>query len=297
MRRCAFLSTEDLEGFAVYDHLAVPALNARGWSVDEVPWRADVDWNAYEVVVVRSTWDYQSDAKAFLERLERIEASSATLENPLDVLRWNIDKRYLADLEARGAAIVPSLFLDAFDADAVAGAFDRFATKRLVVKPRISANADDTFVVDAPDPSLAARFGARGLLVQPFVEDVAATGEHSLFYFDGAYSHCVLKTPKADDFRVQEEHGGTLALVEPSPDLRAAGARALEAIGERLLYARVDLVRYRGAPVVMEVELIEPSLYFNMDDGAAERFAAALTARRGDGPPPRSAARSPDRRS
>ncbi|MGY8690993.1 MAG: hypothetical protein ACKVHP_25045 [Verrucomicrobiales bacterium] len=115
------------------------------------------------------------------------------------------------------------------------------------------------------------------MMLQPFIPDVIATGEHSLFYFGGQFSHCVLKTPTTGDFRVQEEHGGLIETAVPAKDLLAAGQRVIDAIGTSLLYARVDLVRMPdGAPALMEVELIEPSLYFNYDDLSPVKFAEAL---------------------
>lgn len=273
--RCAFLSTDDLDGFCVYDHLAIPALNARGVEVETIPWRAGVDWSAYDLVIVRSPWDYQKTPDAFLEALARIDAATR-LANPLDVMRWNIDKRYLGELEARGVRIVPTAFFDRFDS---AIARTHPGTERLVVKPAIGANADDTFVLDRDAiGSVAAKFAARACLVQPFVEAIVREGERSLFFFGGACSHAIEKRPAEGDFRVQEEHGGRFRLVTPSDDEVRAAEAALVAVDAPLLYARVDLVRYEGAPALMELELIEPSLYFDVDEGARERFADAVIA-------------------
>ena len=114
-------------------------------------------------------------------------------------------------------------------------------------------------------------------MVQPFLQSIVGTGEYSVFYFGGKYSHTILKAPKADDFRVQEEHGGIISGVEPSEGLMAAANKAISAIGRSLLYSRVDLVLdATGQFVLMELELIEPALYLRMDDGAPARFATAI---------------------
>lgn len=278
MPRCAFLSTDDLEGFCVYDHLAVPALNDRGIEVDEVPWRADVDWSQYAMVIVRSTWDYQQAPDAFLAALGRIDAATH-LENPLAVMRGNIDKRYLGALAERGVRIVPTTFFDHFDADAIVRAsapFDRF-----VVKPAVGANADDVFVLErgADLDAVASTFATRPHLVQPFAEVIHTEGERSLFFFDGELSHAIVKRPADGDFRVQEEHGGRFELVTPTAAETEAGRRALGEIGERLLYARVDFVNWDGAPALMELELIEPSLYFEVYEPARAHFAEAVMRR------------------
>ena len=289
MPRCAFLSMDSLDAFVAYDELAIPLLRALGWAVDTVSWRADADWAAYEVVVIRTPWDYQDEPDAFLEVLERI-ARSTRLENGLDVVRWNLDKTYLRDLEARGVPIVPTRWLDALDAAALAGLFDALGDE-IVVKPTVSANADGTFRLrrDDRDRQLDAvhelsghTAAGRAVMAQPFVPAIVDEGEYSVFAFGGEVSHTILKTPAAGDFRVQEEHGGRIRGVEPEPELAAAADRALaaveDAVGQTLLYARADLVRWAGGWAVMEMELIEPSLYFPYGEGSAERFARALDA-------------------
>jgi len=279
--RVAYLTMDDVEGFFIYDALTHEPLRARGIEVDPHPWRArDVDWARYDAVVIRSTWDYQDDADAFLEVLTGIDRSTRLL-NPLDVVRWNLDKRYLGELDRAGATIVPTRFVtptsvvDLHDAAREVG-----SGAEVVAKPAVSANADHTYRL-SPDGSGVeeALVGLRGRpsLVQPFMSRIVDEGEYSLFYFGGDYSHAILKTPKADDFRVQEEHGGRLRRIDPGPRLRERGDRALRAIPHRTLYARVDLVRTDGDDfAVMEAELIEPSLYFQLDPASPDRFADAL---------------------
>jgi len=274
-----------IEGFVTYDGAAIPPLEALGWTVDSVPWRAETDWAAYDAVVIRSPWDYQDDADAFMEVLESIDRVTR-LENPLDVVRWNLRKTYLRDLEAAGVPVVPTRWADGgLTACALAEAFRQWKTHEVVAKPVVSANADGTFRL-GPDPltweGALALLRRRPCLVQPFVLSVVDEGEFSVFAFGGVVSHAILKTPAPRDFRVQEEHGGTIRAVEPSPDLLDLTRAALAAVPHDapLLYARVDAVRMPdGRLAIMELELIEPSLYFPYGPGSAERFAAALDAR------------------
>lgn len=286
MRRCAFLSTDDLEDFVVYDELAYPAFAALGVEVEAVSWRAPVDWSRFELVVIRSPWDYQDDVDRFLDVLAQIDEVTR-LENPLDVVRWNVRKEYLRDLEGRGVPIVPSLWRDA-GAALDSSLFDELDAERVVIKPLVSGNADHTYPVDADElrarrGELEAIFASRPFLVQPFMPSVVDEGEYSLFYFGGEYSHALLKTPAEGDFRVQEEHGGRLRAIRPQSALRAAAERVLAALDRTLLYARVDLVRGRHSSRtsddavfrLMELELIEPSLYFSFDPASPERFARA----------------------
>lgn len=282
MPACAFLTTDALDAFVAYDHLAVEPLARLGWTVERVPWRAEADWNAYDVVVVRSPWDYQDDPDAFLAVLAAIDASSARLENPLAVMRWNLRKTYLRDLEAAGIPIVPTRWAEGLTPVALSTAFDAWDVAEVVAKPVVSANADGTFRLgpdaDAWGEAVLA-LADRACMIQPFVPSVVAEGEWSVFAFRGAISHAILKTPAAGDFRVQEEHGGVIRGIEPDPDLLALTEAALAAVPhpEPLLYARVDAVRLPdGTLAIIELELIEPSLYFPFADGSAERFAAAL---------------------
>lgn len=291
MPRCAFLTTDRLDGFVTYDAEAVPYLEAFGWAVDLVPWRADVDWGAYDLVVIRSPWDYQDAPEAFLSVLATIDASGARLENPLDVVRWNLRKTYLRDLESAGVRIVPTAWGGALTADHLGVLIAEWGAPEVVVKPVVGANADDAFRLGARGKWDAAvsTFAAREHMVQPFVRSVVEEGEFSVFVFGGTVSHTILKTPASGDFRVQEEHGGRIRGVEPEPALLALAEAALAAVPhpEPLLYARVDAVRMPdGGFAVMEVELIEPSLYFPYGPGSARRFAEAVAAR-GDGHPPR----------
>jgi glutathione synthase/RimK-type ligase-like ATP-grasp enzyme len=282
MRRAAFLTMDSLDGFFAYDHLTHAPLARRGWHVEPVSWRAPVTWDEYELVVIRSPWDYQEDPSAFLAVLERIDASRARLYNPLPIVRWNICKTYLRDLQAAGIAIVRTQWLHGLDERMIPELCAEFQTDRIVVKPLVGANAHDTFVLRAtgvPDDSAlaVARFAGREVMVQPFVERVLTEGEFSLIYLGGHYSHAVLKTPCSGDFRVQEEHGGVIQTAQPPAHLLALADRVVRAVDGHLLYARVDLVRLpSGQPAVMELELIEPSLYLSYDEQAPERFAEAI---------------------
>ena len=276
--RAAFLTLADRGSFVMDDALAIAELEARGWQVEEIPWTREADWSRHACVVVRTTWDYQHDCAGFLATLERIAAATA-LWNPLEVIRWNIEKTYLRDLTDRGITTVPTWFGHGSPIEALAARRGRH-----VLKPVVSGNADHTYVVDGGEPGswpahLAATFAARPWMLQPFVRSVLSEGELSLFYFAHRYSHAVVKRPRAGDFRVQEEHGGHISAAEPADDLRAAADAVLAVLPRPLLQARVDLVRLDdGSSAVMEVELIEPSLYFRKDSGAAARFADALAA-------------------
>jgi len=285
MRACAFLTMDSLQGFVSDDELAWEPLRELGWEVTAVSWRRrDVDWSRFAAVVIRTTWDYHLDADTFLQVLESIDGSGARLANPLPLVRWNAKKTYLRDLSSRGLPVVPTVWGVSPSAGGIHRLCDELGSEEIVIKPVISATAHDTYRVgrrQGPDVAaeIAAVFSEREYMAQPFVASIVDEGEHSLFYFGGEYSHAVRKTPKPEDFRVQEEHGGLIVPVGPPAGLIALGRRCLAALDHSTLYARVDLVRLpAGDYALMELELIEPSLYFRMDSGAARRFARALDA-------------------
>jgi hypothetical protein len=288
MRKCAILSMDSLENFEAYDCLIDQPMLTLGWRTEVISWRdSSLNWSDYAAVIIRSPWDYQDDMESFLKVLSAIEQSSAQLENSLKVVQWNINKSYLKSLAAEQVTIVPTLWPQAFNPDNMVGYFSHFATEQIVLKPRVSANADNTFWLTKDTyqdqvAELSQAFAKRELMVQPFMAAICQEGEFSLFYFNGQYSHTILKTPAQGDFRVQEEHGGGLLSVRPEPSLLVAANNTMQAISKlhgELLYARIDFVRYQNTFALMEAELIEPSLYFNMDDASAQRFANAFDTR------------------
>lgn len=282
-RRCAFLSYDGVRRGTVDDRLAIPRLESLGWSVEVVSWRDAADWSAHDAVVVRSTWDYHRDPETFLDVLRDIDRSGARLLNSLALIKWNARKFYLRELAALGVATVPTVWREGLSAGGLAELFEDLAADDIIVKPVVSASADGTELIDRHAPSVRlrhveAQFAARAFMAQPVARAVLDEGEFSLIYLGGTYSHAVRKTPRVGDFRVQEEHGGTIRPAEPEPPLRVAGDAVLAALPEVPLYARVDIVRANDAAGwwLMELELIEPALYLGTSPGAPERFARAL---------------------
>lgn len=282
-KRCAFLTTDDLDGIVPDDSLAVRPLSELGWGAEHVTWRQrKTPWSAYDIVVVRSTWDYQADPDAFLRTLEQI-AAQTRLANSLHLLRWNIRKTYLSELADQGVRIVPTVFFESPTAKKLSQLYERFGTDEIVLKPAISASAEDTFRIsragfDGRVQPLSRAFQGREAMVQPFMPAVIEEGEYSVIFLGGEYSHTILKTPKDGDFRVQEEHGGQIRSVSaPDPLLVSRAREVMLVLDESPLYARVDLIRSGTYEfLLMELELIEPSLYLQMDAAAPARFANAL---------------------
>jgi glutathione synthase/RimK-type ligase-like ATP-grasp enzyme len=212
MPNCTFLTIANQDGWFIDDDLVHAPLRRLGWEIDDVAWDANVDWNAYDVVVIRSPWDYQRDPEKFFSVLQRIEDSSATLYNSLEMVKWNISKKYLFDLQDEGIEIVPTLCADTPTLGDVHEMFQHFATDQIVLKPMIGANADDTFRIcreteEAELIEICTIFSTKTCLAQPFMHGIITEGEFSLVYVDGRLSHSIIKTVGKDNFRVQEEHG------------------------------------------------------------------------------------------
>lgn len=214
--------------------------------------------------------------------LGEISSSRAQLVNELELMRWNLDKSYLRELGERGARIVETEWLDGLAPGDLSGLAGRFDGAEFVIKPVVGASARDAFRLDqagalARESEIAPLFAGRPLMAQPFMARVESEGEYSLMLFGGELSHAVLKKPAAGDYRVQEEHGGSLSGVTLTAELRAAASSVIEALGTRPPYARVDLVRDEsGKLCLMELELVEPELFFRTDPAAVERFLGAL---------------------
>lgn len=279
MRQCCFLSMDSLAGYVSDDELAIGPLRDLGWNVETVSWRDKaVDWNDFEAIVIRTPWDYQREPEAFLEVLREIDRSKARLENSLRIVEWNLSKLYLRDLEKAKIKIVPTVWgNEKIDERLFENWLKHFGTNEIVIKPTVSATAEFTYRLENFATELTEIFAAREFMVQPFMPNIVSEGEFSLFYFGGRYSHTILKTPKPRDFRVQEEHGGIIRAAQPGEKLLKTAHEVFEFIKPQPLYARIDFVRdAAGDFALMELELIEPALYFRMDENAPRRFARAF---------------------
>ena len=267
------------------------AFAAQGTAAEAVDWDdPGVDWSRFRLALLRSTWDYSARLPEFLGWLDRTARQTRVL-NPPEVVRWSLDKHYLAELRAAGAAIVPTRFVEPGDdpAGALRGLLQTETAADIVIKPVVGSGSRDAQrhprdALEAMTGHIARLLaGRRSVLVQPYLERVDDHGETALMYFNGEFSHAIRKGPL-----LQRGTGPTQALFAPEeitarqPDAAelALGARVLRAIPfTKLLYARIDLLRGAdGAPCVLELELAEPSLFFNYDASAAARFARLVAA-------------------
>jgi hypothetical protein len=274
---------DSADGWQIDADLGFVPMAALGWQVIAVPWRSTgTDWDAFDAVYIGTPWDYPEDPHGFITLLERIDRSRAVLVNDLQLVRWSIPKTYLRDLESRGAAIVPSIWFEDMTPGCLVEASEKFDAERIIVKPVVSTNATDTFFLHGDqivesEKALSKVFSERPFVVQPFIENIQNEGEFSLFYLGGRFSHAIQKIPCKGDFRVQEEYGAEIISVSPEPSLLRSSDGVMQLLTQEPVYARIDFVRGPDDQfLLMELELVEPSLYLRMDSKAPQRFAEAF---------------------
>jgi hypothetical protein len=260
----------------VYQEKAA-VLRRAGLAVENRAWVEPGDFGSFDLILPLLTWGYCRAASAWQAAVGDWALRGFRVLNPPSVLRWNIEKTYLGRLAARGAPVVPTIYVDRVTDAALRDAAAAFGSEALIAKPQVSASAWQT-IRWSPGAPLAG--GPAGpAMIQPFLPAILSEGEISLIYLAGRFSHAIRKRPRPGDFRVQPEHDGIITAHVPAPDERAAAEAALAAVEEDLLYARVDLCRDpAGAPALMELELVEPDLYLEHDPAGGAAFAEAVKA-------------------
>jgi glutathione synthase/RimK-type ligase-like ATP-grasp enzyme len=280
--RIALATSSDHAELHPHDLPLAAALQAAGLdAVAEVWTDPSVDWSSYDAVLLRSVWDYHKRYLEFTEWLGQLDKAGVTLLNETDLVRWNADKRYLLELRERGVAIVPSQVAAGACLREVVGGLDG---QEVVIKPTVSATAHHTIRGTAGSADLSTAIADLPddvYLVQPFQPEIQSEGEWSLIFFDGEFSHAVLKRPATGDYRVQDDFGGTAELLDPPAAVLEGSTQALAAAKSRRspVYARVDGIVSNGRYLLMELELIEPYLFLPLAADATTRLATAVANR------------------
>jgi len=255
------------------DRLLIPVLRDLGVDARPIMWDdPDADWNSFDQVVLRSCWDYHLRPSEFLAWIETLERRGVALQNPAPLVRWNADKRYLRQLEARGIVIPGTYWLEEGQRVSVVDVLERYCWDGAVLKPTVSATAYKTRLISAKEADEIVQGPA---MVQEFVPEVQTLGEWSLIFLGGEFSHSVRKFPAAGDFRVQTQFGGVVQAAVADSRLVAKAAAVLGTIDGPTLYARVDGLDRDGEFVLMELELIEPVLFLGLG-GATSTLAQKI---------------------
>lgn len=294
--RIALATCDELPEWEVDDRLLHDALRSHEVDFDQPSWSdRTVDWSAYDACLVRTTWDYVERRDEFVAWAQRV-AKSTRLFNPMDTIRWNTCKSYLLDLKQAGIPIIPTHWLERGDSFDLKRILLDHGWHRGFIKPRIGATARATFRFNRDDQSLleADRHLSRLLdheaaLVQPYLPSVETFGEWSAIFINGVMTHAVQKIPVAGDYRVQDDFGGVDHLYRPDPgemgfvndvmQTLSSNPEWTGEIGQAPLYARIDILKDGDKPLINEVELVEPSLFFRHGPHCADELARSLIQR------------------
>ncbi|HJQ19337.1 MAG TPA: hypothetical protein VJ867_03240 [Gemmatimonadaceae bacterium] len=241
-----------------------------------------VGWHEFHALVLRSCWDYHLRPAEFRDWLDRVSEARIPLWNSAEVVRWNMHKSYLRDLAGRNVLIPETQWIAKGERRTLTDVLHQRGWTEAVVKPAISASATHTWRVHDSRTSRVpfdALVRESDVLVQELIPEIAAEGEWSIVLIDGAISHAALKRPKAGDFRVQWEHGGSSQRADAPPQVTSAALATARHIPGPWLYARVDGVMTGRGFMLMEIECIEPHLFFAYRPASRAQFANALASR------------------
>ncbi|RBN50909.1 ATP-grasp domain-containing protein [Flavobacterium psychrolimnae] len=279
--KIAILTCEKLPDLNPEDQKIIPALAQHNIQATAAIWSdKTINWSEFDYLVFRNTWDYfekETEFKIWLNQIAQLEIKTL---NPIVTIKQNIHKFYLREMEQQGITILPTVFIDKTDALNLAELIPAHWYKA-VIKPAFSAGSYLTEVFEISEiqaisekyKSIAAE---KELLLQEFMPEIQTLGETSFIFFNKKFSHAVNKKPVDGDFRVQSLFGGKYTLVHPSSEMIQKAQKIVDTFQEDLLYARVDGILIDNELYLMEIECIEPDLYFNLSENAMERFVAEI---------------------
>lgn len=258
-------------------------LESRGVVTSIVIWNdSEIDWKKYDVLVIRSIWDYIKDIDVFSAWLDFLRSHHIKVLNPISVMEWNKQKHYLLELADQGILIPPTIYIKKNTKINLQYEIEKVSWNKAVIKPTISVGAIRTWVLtkenaDTLQADVDLLLSEQDIFIQKFAEEIKSQGEISIVYFNKKYSHAVLKRPKENDFRVQFQYGGTYEKYIPADSLLQSLETILSNIKAELLYARIDgYITSEGRFCLMEIELIEPVLFVSSDQDAPKNFYTAL---------------------
>lgn len=267
------------------DKILSGILTELGISHEIVIWSdPDVEWERFSCLLVKSVWDYFDYYPEFLDWIERMKLLKIPVLNDLDTILWNSSKEYLMEIEQKGFPVISGLILEADSKPDLELIKEKIKSDTVVVKPLVSGGAKNTLKIhlsewDNYSQKIEDLLQEEDFLVQPYISEVAEVGEYSLLFFNGKFSHAVLKTPAKADFRVQHYFGGTIQVIDPKPEMLESCQKLMDTFAKNTLYGRVDGVEISGVFHLMELELIEPYLFLALTEKAIPNYKEALKQR------------------
>lgn len=270
MKRIAFITSLENAAITDDDQILAKYLGELSVACEGTAWDADtIDWTVFDLLLIRSCWNYHIAPDKFVAWINLLKMNFKVIINPPHLILWNMNKFYLRELAIKGVFIPDTVWLSErdFTKENLSTMMKAKNWKKAILKPCISASSFHTNLInenslDGEVDNLALKFITGGMMLQEFMDEIIQTGELSLMFFDGAFSHAVIKTATPGEFRVQHQFGGKSAPIEVSKEIVRAGERILEALPTAPLYARVDGIMIRNTFTLMELELIEPVLFF-----------------------------------
>jgi glutathione synthase/RimK-type ligase-like ATP-grasp enzyme len=279
--KIGLLTCEKLPELTLADQQLIPELAKHNIIAKAVIWSdKTINWNDFDYLIFRNTWDYFEKETEFNLWLDQIEKLGIKTLNAIEIIKQNKHKFYLREMEKEGILILPTIFIDKNENLNLAEITPKH-WKKAVIKPAFSAGSYLTTVFDTSDiektnDEYTKIAQEKELLLQEFMPEIQTLGETSFIFFNKKFSHAVNKKPVDGDFRVQSQFGGEYTLIQPNQELIDKAQKVVNTFDDKLLYARVDGIVIDGELHLMEIECIEPDLYFDISEGTLERFVASI---------------------
>jgi hypothetical protein len=259
----------------------LPFLQHKGLDIVAEVWDdPEVNWAKYDIALLKTPWDYHEKFEQFNLWLDKIQSLKVHLLNDYEMVRWNMDKHYLSEVAEAGFDIIPSIFIKKGWNDDLKPFFEQLGADQLIIKPCISGGSKNTLILDKSiadenKSQVVELVSGADFILQPLMPQIQE-GEWSFIFFNGIYSHTIIKKPKAGDFRVQQIFGGTIEEAFPEQAYIDIAGTLASTFAPNSLYARVDGLMVNGKFMLLDLELIEPFLYLSYHEQAVERYYQAL---------------------
>lgn len=282
MKRIGIITCSQLPNLLFYDRQVRYELQKMGYYVEALVWDSkDVKWNEYDMLLMRTAWGYHNTIEQFREFLGKVERAGVPMWNPVSIVRENLHKYYLKEIESKGFRIIPTRFLDQGSKPDLGQTLKDTGWDRFIIKPAISAGSSNTNFCMRKDAKKCQKgldqlVSQGDVLLQKYMPEVEAPGEWSITFFSNGTSYSILKTPQPGDFRVQFTYGGEYTRQSPPEAVYDTAREIASLFLDKCLYARIDGIATGDEFHLMEAELIEPDLYLNIVPEAKDFFLDAI---------------------
>jgi glutathione synthase/RimK-type ligase-like ATP-grasp enzyme len=280
-KQIAFVTSSNKPTLAEDDLHVLPFLEKKNILVQAKAWDdPTVNWQQFDALILRSCWNYHYHPKEFFDWTCELENNGVKIFNEPSIVKWNMHKSYLKDLVANGITMANTQWIDKGSSVDLQKVVRQIGSSKIIIKPCIAATAYQTFLVNSTnfeEEKIQNLLQEHDLIIQEFIPEVQTDGEWSLLFFNKEFSHSVIKKPKANDFRVQNDFGGSYSTAQPSEMILRQAKKIIQSINSPLLYARVDGVVSKGKFLLMELELIEPTLFLSSSQESHARFAKTIS--------------------